>query len=130
VGWSVDQDLSLFPEKFRSDVDEGVGAETGFPIVEVAFGVISRAMVFQGSILDVAVEEISEGADLVVLVKFELSGPDLALYFMSPVLCGLFAVAVITDCGIAFDANDSAPDGCAVFIFAFVNGCHDSNLVV
>ena len=42
----------------------------------------------------------------------------------------LLALEVIADCGIAFDADDCSPHRCAVFVFAFENRCHVSNLVL
>ena len=94
----------------------------------MAFGVVGGTMMLQGAVLGVAIREFSEGPDLVVLVELELAGFDLALHFERPIVSLLFAFEVIADGGVAFDADDRAPDGRAVVVFAFVNGCHDSNL--
>ena len=53
---------------------------------------------------------------------------DLALDSLRPILSLLFPFEVIADGGVALDADDRAPDGRAVVVFAFVNGCHDANL--
>ncbi len=44
-------------------------------------------------------------------------------HFLRPVLGLLFAFEVVADGRVAFDADDRAPDGRAIVVFAFVNGC-------
>jgi hypothetical protein len=61
------------------------------------------------------------------LVKFELTQLDLSFHLACPVFRFLLAFKVIADGGVAFDADDSAPDISAVFVFAFKNRCHNSN---
>lgn len=111
-------------------MDEAVVVEAGFPIVEVSAGIVGGTMMFESTILYVALDEFAKGVDLFVLVEFELATLDLPLYARSPVLCLLLPFKVIADGGVAFDADDRTPDGSTVVVFAFEDRCHSANLLV
>ena len=87
----------------------------------MAEGVFGGAVMFHGTVADVSVDKFGEGVHLVVLVELELTELDFSLDVMSPIVGFLLALEVVADGGVAFDADDCAPDGCAVFVFAFEN---------
>ncbi len=58
-------------------------------------------------------------------LEIELAPFDRSLSFLSPVYCLFFTLKTFRDGGVTFDADDSAPCFGAVFIFSFVNRCHN-----
>ncbi|NGX37010.1 MAG: hypothetical protein K1000chlam2_00159 [Chlamydiae bacterium] len=115
--------LALFAEKFSIDVDDRIGTESGLPIVEVTTGVIGRSVMIKNAVLDIAVDEFFEGVEVFVLVEVEFAELDLPFGLLGPVFCFLLAVTRFADCGVAFDADNGAPDSGAVFVFAIINRC-------
>lgn len=58
---------------------------------------------------------------LFVLIEFVLAKLDFVFGFARPIFGLGFALEMLADCGVAFDADDCAP---SVAVFAFVDRCH------
>ena len=101
-------------------MNKSIGAKALFPIFEMAKSVSSRTVMFKGAVIDEAFNKFFIGMLFIVAVKLEPTCFDLPFSIVSPVICFLLAIPMTTDCGIAFNANNGAPDGCAVFIFTFI----------
>ncbi len=72
----------------------------------------------KGPIVDIEIEELGEGVDLIVLIELELTELDLALDVLHPVFRFLLALEGFANGGIAFDADNGSP-GVAVLEFSF-----------
>ncbi len=79
-------------------MNERIGAETFFPIVDLALGVFERAMMLEGAIEVKSIGEVGVGVVFVVGVEVELAEFDAALSFFCPVVSLLLALEVIADC--------------------------------
>src|SRR5689334_18129287 len=85
-------------------------------------------MMFQGAVLDVAIRKFGKSADLIMLIEFEFAEFDLSFDILRPIVSLLLPFEMVTDSGVALNADDCAPDGSTVVVFAFEDRCHDSNL--
>ena len=75
---------------------------------------------FESSIVDEAFQKFSKGMDFVMLIKFILTELDLALNIVSSIFCFFLAVEVVTDSGVAFNADNCTPVTCSVLIRTFL----------
>lgn len=58
IVWCFQKVESFFGDEFGCDMNEGVGAEAGAPVVEMVEGVFCGADVFEHAVGDVLVEEL------------------------------------------------------------------------
>jgi hypothetical protein len=85
-------------------------------------------MMLKSAVLQETLYKFLKIALLFVLAKIELTDFDFLLGFFRPIISFLFAIKMITDSRIAFDADDSTPHCSAIAVFAFIDRCQVSNL--
>ena len=129
--WSIGKELALFGDEFGRDMNERISTKTFAPVIILGLSVFKGAVVLKAPIDDESIDKVCISMSGVVCFKVVLAELDAALCVFGPVVSLLLALEGVASGGVAFDADDSAPNcGLAVFGFSFVDRCHALTFVM